>query len=119
VTVGNANDAASNSFTLAEVWDGTAWTVQSTPNSTSQPGYYLDAVSCTSASHCAAVGDDFNSPNPVAMGWDGTAWTLRSTPAASGASSNPLRGVSCTSAACTAVGDSFTLVDATLVESGD
>jgi hypothetical protein len=43
-------------FTVAERWDGTQWTVQSTPN---LPGAYdtdPPAVSCSTLSTCMAVG---------------------------------------------------------------
>jgi hypothetical protein len=37
---------------LAETWDGSTWTIQSTPVSSGG----LSAVSCTSATVCTAVG---------------------------------------------------------------
>jgi hypothetical protein len=86
--------------TLVERWDGTSWTMQSTP-SPSNSG--LNGVSCTSATACNAVGGIESSTNDatLAEGWDGTSWTIQSTPSGGGV----LAGVSCTSAvACTAVG---------------
>lgn len=119
VTVGSADTSTFSAVTAAEVWDGTAWTAQPTPNPAAATDSVLNAVSCTSATDCAAVGS-FGTPsdNTLAEGWDGSAWTLRSTPNAGGASSDVLLGVSCTPVACTASGDSTALTDATLVESG-
>jgi hypothetical protein len=42
--------------TLAETWDGTAWTLQSTPNPSGQPYSALVGVACTSSISCMAVG---------------------------------------------------------------
>ncbi|MBO0838563.1 MAG: hypothetical protein J2P28_24040, partial [Actinobacteria bacterium] len=106
------------SVTAAEVWDGTAWTVQPTPNPASSASSTLNGVSCTSATNCAAVGNSAFAANTLAMVWDGTAWSLRSTPDVASASSNNFFGVSCQPTGCTAVGDSFTLVNQTLVETG-
>jgi hypothetical protein len=81
---------------LAERWDGSTWTIQSTPSG----GGSLSAVSCTSATACTAVG-----MFGLAERWDGSTWTIQSTP--SGGSS--LNGVSCTSATeCIAVGSNST-----------
>jgi len=44
------------SKTLAEVWNGTNWTVQSTPNPKEKTGVEFVSVSCTSATQCTAVG---------------------------------------------------------------
>ena len=92
---------------VADFWDGTAWTIQSTPSSTS-PGGQLNGVSCTSATACTAVGELSSAeglPAPVADTWDGTSWTLQNTPTPGYTGFN---AVSCTSATvCTAVGSYF------------
>jgi hypothetical protein len=92
--------------TLAERWNGTSWSVQATPNATGWNSF-LDAVSCTSATDCMAVGSSFkpNVTEALAERWNGTSWSIESTPGPSGAKSTSLAGVSCPSAAnCTAVG---------------
>src|SRR5205085_8320541 len=72
-------------------------------------------VSCTSASHCLAVGhsvsSDFTRELPLVERWNGTHWTIQPAPDPVPGASFPLHGVSCTSAtACTAVGEgSFSL----------
>jgi hypothetical protein len=113
IAVGNYEIKGHIQMTLAEVWNGTAWAVQTTPNpSGAEPGY-LDAISCTSASACTAVGYYVNSAGAtvtLAEVWNGTAWAVQTTPNPSAAvSGSQLSAVSCTSAsACTAVGAYFT-----------
>jgi hypothetical protein len=41
---------------LAEQWNGSAWTIQSTPNPTGSNQNELYAVSCASSTTCTAVG---------------------------------------------------------------
>jgi hypothetical protein len=119
MTAGDASSSTGfGSVTAAEVWDGTAWVVQPTPNPASGSTNSLNGVSCTSATNCAAVGNSAFAANALAMVWDGTTWSLRSTPNVASASSNNFFGVSCQPTTCTAVGDTFTVVDQTLVESG-
>jgi hypothetical protein len=95
-------DVGGTSATLAEVWNGTSWTLQPTPN----PAVFtnaLDAVSCVSATSCEAVGwSDSPGYSSLAEAWNGTGWTLQS-PAVTGYVH--LLGVSCASADdCEAVG---------------
>jgi hypothetical protein len=50
--------------TLAEVWDGTSWSIDPippSPPSLAGIGGLLDGVSCTSATSCTAVGSWPNS----------------------------------------------------------
>ena len=102
--------------TLAERWDGTAWTIRTTPNPTGATNSLLFGVSCTSAMACTAVGTYTTSAGTqltLAERWNGTSWTIQPTPNPSGAQSSFLSGVSCTSAtACTAVGG-YTKADGT------
>jgi hypothetical protein len=94
--------------TLAERWDGTRWSMEPTPNPPGATGGLLEAVSCTAATACTAVGSFANSASPVvtlAERWDGTNWSYQPTPNPTGANGSFLNGVSCTSTnACTAVG---------------
>ena len=90
--------------TLAERWDGTSWTVQTTPNPTGSSESTLARVSCGSASACTAVGSSFTNSATLAEAWDGTSWTIQATPNPPGAFAQ-LNGVWCDAAsACTAVG---------------
>jgi hypothetical protein len=122
------NFGTNQTITLAESWNGSAWAIQTTPNPTATQGSTLNAVSCTSATSCTAVGQyqssnvsTFGALLTVAEVWDGTAWSLESTPNTS-TTHNLLLGVSCGAAqVCTAVGQTADSggVDAQLIESGD
>ncbi len=98
----------SQPVTVVERWNGTQWTVQSTPYPVS---YGLEDVSCTSATVCTAVGHKFDASNvqvTLAERWNGAKWTVEATPNPSGTRDLHLSGVSCISAtACTAVGDFY------------
>lgn len=91
---------------LVARWNGTAWTVRTTPLPVGATGGFLNSVSCTSPSRCTAVGDYDNASGtavpPFAARWDGTTWTVQAVNAPDGAY---LQAVSCTSASsCTAAG---------------
>src|SRR5581483_37193 len=60
----------STTTTLAELWNGSTWTIQATPNA-SGTFSQLEGVSCTSASACTAVGSG------LAERWNGSNWTLQ------------------------------------------
>ncbi len=112
--------------TLAERWNGTRWTIQSTVNPSrtpppSDPHQQLFGVSCPSAATCTAVGIYSQSCCYLTLAerWNGTRWTIQSTP-------NPphkylalpvyLLAVSCRSVTtCTAVGE-YNTAQATLAE---
>ena len=107
VAVGTWHDA-SGTFTLAESWDGTVWTVQTTQNIAGATTV-LHGVSCTSSSACVAVGTASGPAQHFAISevWDGTAWKPQPVPKPSpyGPYATSLASVSCTSASsCTAVG---------------
>jgi len=96
--------------TLAEVWNGTKWVIEQTPDPTGARYSNLDAVSCTSVTTCTAVGyyqtGEFeNTDRPLVEAWNGTRWRIERAPTPTGATGVFLTGVSCSSAvACTAVG---------------
>jgi hypothetical protein len=109
VAVGDSSSGA-NPSTLAEAWNGTSWTIQSTPNASGEASNRLNGLSCLSSSACTAAGSSSNgtSAQPLAEVWNGTNWTIQSTPNPSGSTFNALNAVSCTSAsACVAVGNGF------------
>jgi hypothetical protein len=108
VIVGLYEPSAGGDKTLAESWNGTTWSIQTTTNPGSQISR-LRGVSCTSSTTCTAVGFyDQGEPTeemPLAENWNGTAWSTQTIPHPSGAPYNKLRRVSCTSSvACAAVG---------------
>ena len=120
VAAGVANEVV----TLAEPWDGTSWTLETTPNPAAAGANGLtsaqfSAVSCTSSSACTAVGLYYDWPPqvgsvyiiPLAERWDGDTWTLDANASQnivtepSGAEGESLWGVSCaTSTNCVATG---------------
>jgi hypothetical protein len=57
VAVGTyATSSSANRFTLVDRWNGSAWTVQPTPNPAGPTDAALSGAACTSASACLAVG---------------------------------------------------------------
>jgi hypothetical protein len=88
---------------LVERWNGSAWTIQSTPSAPAKDTYELRSVACTSASSCMVVGEDvIGALESVTLSesWNGAEWKVIATP-----SGGALEGISCTSVnVCTAVG---------------
>jgi hypothetical protein len=88
-------------------WNGTAW-ASLTAYSTAYPDNILNAIWCTAASRCEAVGSYYGGSQgggfPLAEVWNGTVWADQSTP---GAPMGALDGVACESSGkCEAVGSS-------------
>jgi len=107
--------------TLAEQWNGSTWTVRSTPDQAGTTTDLLSGVSCPTAGVCEAVGNSSTrgtTPQAaLAEAWDGTAWSLQAMPTPGTSSS--LASIACpTSGLCEAVGtqDNGT---ATLAEAWD
>jgi hypothetical protein len=112
VAVGSSDvNPAGDYVTLAEVWDGTSWTIASTPNPAK--GSQLLGVSCSSAAACVAVGS-WQKPPPIgpragskllAEDWNGTDWAIQKTPPLTSSAFGQLSGVSClSSVTCLAAG---------------
>ena len=102
-TLGNAFQ------TLIERWDGTSWTIVTSPNTTPTESNLLYGVTCASASDCWAVG--FYSPasgtglQTLIERWNGTSWTIVTSPNSSPTRTNFLTSVTCASASdCWTVG---------------
>lgn len=93
---------AGTNATLAATWNGSVWSLQTTPN----PGGFnfeqFSAVSCASPVFCEAWASG-NAGNPGVMTaeqWDGSSWQMQTVP-----SDATVNSVSCPSAAfCEAVG---------------
>ena len=103
IAVGYVKTGAEAFSTLVERWDGTSWTIVSSPNPASLPKHYLRSVSCVSASECWAVGQSVptateqgegKAPSAFAERFDGEAWSLHALPEAP----ENLASVSCSSA---------------------
>ncbi|MCL4445595.1 MAG: hypothetical protein M1134_01785, partial [Actinobacteria bacterium] len=105
------------SQTLIESWNGTSWSIATSPGG---PGSELSGVSCTSSTSCTAVGS--SGSETLIESWNGTSWSIASSPYVPGSLNNYLNGVSCTSStSCTAVGNYYNYhnntVAQTLIES--
>jgi hypothetical protein len=95
--------------TLIERWDGTSWTIVTSPNTDPSVFNVLEAVTCGSASDCWAVGfsADVNSYGGTLMqhwGANSNSWTIVPSPNVLLPQNNTLSGINCLSASdCWAV----------------
>lgn len=84
------------SLTLAEHWNGTAWSVVPTPNVGTGENELL-AVSVAAANDVWAVGDyedlSIFAAVPLIEHWNGAAWSVVTTPSVIGAQETVLKGV--------------------------
>jgi len=89
--------------TLIEHWDGSAWTITASPNTSDTQSNNLFAVTCASASECWAVGYGTSFETLIEK-WDGNTWSIVPSPNVT-AIQNVLTGVTCAAANdCWAVG---------------
>jgi hypothetical protein len=108
--------------TLIERWDGTSWTIVTSPNTLPVVDNFLQGVTCASSSDCWAVGySTVGVANQTLVErWDGNSWAIVTSPNAGVAQNNFLQAVTCASAAdCWAVGYSTASSSQTLVERWD
>jgi YD repeat-containing protein len=102
-------EAGAEERTLAEIWDGSEWVIQS---STSPDVFsILAGISCTATTQCTAVGSarpvNKDTNNMVTLGerWVGSEWVTQATVSPEARTELNLTDVSCTSATkCMAVG---------------
>jgi hypothetical protein len=90
--------------TMAEHWNGSVWSVVSTPDVSG----YLLSVTCADSTNCWAVGTALDSQQNGLHGiiyqWNGTQWS-QTAPPSSGQTYDQLNSVTCTSSSdCLAVG---------------
>jgi hypothetical protein len=108
MAVGNFHESGKENKTLTELWNGSAWSVKSSPNPESKYGATFLGVSCVSSTSCFAVGDYSNEVfklKTLVESWNGTEWSTQSSPNPAGSTDSSLVSDSCTSSiACTAVG---------------
>ena len=102
--VGSYLNSSHAIVSLAEEWNGTAWTLQSTPNQAGPAPTELAGVSCVSARFCQAV--DFY--GAMIEEWNGTLWTVHSVPIPPGTGNPDLYTVSCASASLCEAGGTYT-----------
>jgi hypothetical protein len=105
---GHYKESTGTIKTLGERWNGTSWTIFSTPNPIGATESSLEGVSCIPVYLCTAVGHYKESTGTIkTLGerWSGTSWTISSSPNPIGATESSLEGVSSTSTTnCTAAG---------------
>jgi hypothetical protein len=108
--------------TLVERWNGTKWSVMTSPNPAGAANSYLQAVSCPSATSCFAVGysTQGNTVTTLAEQWNGSTWTVMTSPSTTGWANPSLESVSCASTtSCVAVGHGRAITGESLVERWD
>ncbi len=110
--VGSWVDFDEDQLTLAEDWNGTTWTQETTPNPAGSTAASLNGVSCPIGSlTCTAVGGwsgAGSSGGTLAEAWNGSIWSLQATPDPSGAVFSSLTGVDCLfDGPCVAVGNYY------------
>ena len=92
---------------LIERWNGSQWTLQSTPAIDG----YLAGVSCPTTTYCIAVGNSYSYPSGISVlveAWNGTKWKIETTPSIVDTDFAQLYGAECqSSTTCTAVGAYF------------
>jgi hypothetical protein len=118
--VGLLVDSSFNFLTFAEHWNGTTWSIQSTPDPEATGGAngtLEGGVACPTPDACTAVGQWSPSPAPhpgvtLAEHWNGQSWQVQATPnppavdGVNGTHNAPFAGVACpTVNDCTAVGN--------------
>lgn len=112
VAAGEYSDAQFESQGVLENWNGTTWSAARAPQPPGGNGMTLNAVSCSTVSTCAAVGeydDQSGNQHGALLTWNGTAWTASAAPVPPGVSANPGVTISTVSCAeptgCAAAGD--------------
>lgn len=96
----------SGTFSLIESWNGTKWSVQTTPNPEGATQTLLKGISCKVITACIAVGyTNAGGKWATALRGNSGTWSLQTVPKPAGAISSELNGVECTSStSCVAVG---------------
>ena len=107
--VGEYNDTTAHQRPLLETWNGSAWTAVSSalpaPAGVNAVPF-MDAVACSSAGTCVAVGrySESSVSHPlIATSARGT-WTFQGVPLPAGATAGQLLDVTCPASQCVAVG---------------
>src|SRR5205085_9659348 len=74
------NNPGNGERTLTEHWDGTAWTIVTSPNKGVPQGNFLSGIACASTSDCWSVGyytpANENFHRTLIEHWNGAAWSI-------------------------------------------
>jgi hypothetical protein len=102
---GAYRDSRGVQHTLAERWNGTSWSIQTTPNPAESTNTVLQNISCAERFSCVAVGDYVTGGTwvPMAQYWNGITWSLDTTVNRARSTFSVLNGVACR-IMCVAVG---------------
>jgi hypothetical protein len=109
MATGSSTVGSANSTNLAELWNGTSWSILATP-STSGYSNQPQGLSCTSVSFCTAVGyqDDLIAEYPEVLQWNGTVWSMVALPGdVTSTGDATLDAVSCVGTWCRAAGSAL------------
>ena len=91
-----------------EQWNGSTWTILTTPHAAQAIQTFPNNVSCTSPTACTIAGEQHFASgvvHTVAERWNGSTWTIQPTPNPSGVQFASFGGVDCTGPSdCLAVG---------------
>src|SRR5262245_32156776 len=104
------NSALHLDQTLIEAWNGTAWSIVTSPN---VPGAFqeLRSVACVSSTECWAVGDVGSPPTALIEQWNGTAWSIVASPDPGDSNAELFRVTCISTSTCFAVGFHFNSSD--------
>jgi hypothetical protein len=94
--------------TLIQRWDGSAWSITSSPNASCIYDSSLRGITCASASACFAVGyywDNQAGNDTLIERWDGNAWSIVASPNNGSAENNPINNNFLADVACGAATD--------------
>jgi hypothetical protein len=108
MAVGQWENASSDFVSLAQVWNGTGWSVVASPNPGAGTSGNFNGVSCVGGNFCVAIGTWFDgSANQDQLAtWNGSSWTNVTAPEADATTFNELTGVDCVSTTlCSAIGE--------------
>jgi hypothetical protein len=123
--VGSYSNGSGIPQTLIERWNGSSWSIVTSPNASSSQENMLNAVACVSSSDCWAAGSSVNSTTGIYQTlierWNGSSWTIVTSPNSLPVQNNYLYGLTCASTSeCWAVGYSNNdIADQTLIERWD
>ncbi len=97
VATGYASDTGDKDQTLVEQWNGAAWSIVASPDTSTTLDNDLYSVSCVTATFCVAAGSATTSTSYVNLveQWDGTTWSIETTPDANAAFGDALIAVDC------------------------
>ena len=91
---------AGNATTLVTHWNGTSWTIDSTPNIDISGNNAFFGIACASSATCWGAGyyNGSNAIQTLIERWDGNSWTISRSSNTSAAEANVLNFVTCSSA---------------------